>query len=83
MGATEWKKLCQKVKSIEEEYAESDHVVDLVTEQFIIRVEESSDDSVSDDSASADDRSSPEPGPSSKRPCQEHIEGVLPLSDSD
>lgn len=33
MGATEWKKLCQKVKS----------------KQFIIRVEESSDDSVSDD----------------------------------
>jgi len=89
MGAWDWGKLCQKVKDIEEQYVKSDHVVDLVTEEFIIRVDgDSSEDSLGesddDDAVSADDRSSPEPGPSvSKRPCWDTIEGVRPLSDSD
>ncbi|KAL0880990.1 hypothetical protein ABMA27_002142 [Loxostege sticticalis] len=89
MGAWDWQKLCKKVQDIEEQYAISDHVVDLVTEEFIIQVnEDSSDDSIDesdeDESASTDDRSSPEPGPTtSKRPCLDTIEGVTPLSDSD
>ncbi|XP_039754386.1 uncharacterized protein LOC120629507 [Pararge aegeria] len=89
MGAWDWQKLCKKVKDIEEQYAMSDCVVDLVTEEFTIRVnEDSSEDSLGesddDDSASTDDRSSPESRPStSKRPCLETIEGVIPLSDSD
>ncbi|CAB3221203.1 unnamed protein product [Arctia plantaginis] len=80
MGAWDWLKLCKKVKDIEAQYAKSDHVVDLVTETFIISVDDSDDD----DATSTDDRSSPEPGPStSKRPCRDTIEGVIPLSDSD
>lgn len=75
MGAQEWEKICKKVKDIEEEYAKSDHVVDLLTEQFIIRVDDSSEDDDSDDGYEDDDddncdRGSPEPGPStSKRRC--------------
>ena len=76
MGAQEWEKICKKVKDIEEEYAKSDHVVDLLTEQFIIRVDDSSEDDDSDDGSEDDDdddncdRGSPEPGPStSKRRC--------------
>ncbi|XP_045516861.1 uncharacterized protein LOC123709513 [Pieris brassicae] len=84
MGTWDWQKLCKKMKDIEEQYAKSDHVVDLVTEQFIIHVDgDNSEDSIEDD-ASADERSSPEPGLSvSKRPCRETIEGVIPFSDSD
>lgn len=89
MGAWDWQKLCKKVKDIEEQYAKSDHVVDLVTEEFVIHVNgDSSDDSISefdeDDAASADERSRPEPGPSTrKRLYQDTMEGVTPLSDSD
>ncbi|XP_060808779.1 uncharacterized protein LOC132903764 [Amyelois transitella] len=53
MGATEWGKLCTKVKEIEADYCKSDHVVDMMTETFIIRVgdddTESSDDENSND----------------------------------
>ncbi|CAF4824180.1 unnamed protein product [Pieris macdunnoughi] len=84
MGTWDWQKLCKKVKDIEEQYAKSDHVVDLVTEQFIIHVDGDSSEDSNEDDASADERSSPEPGPSvSKRPCCETIEGVIPFSDSD
>lgn len=59
MGANEWGKLCQKVKEIETEYIKSDHVIDLVTEDFIIHVdddvESESDDSSNDDSDEDDD----------------------------
>ena len=89
MSTWNWQKLCKKVKDIEVQYATSDHVVDLVTEEFTIRVdEESSEDSIGEsedeDAASADDRRSPEPGPStSKRLCRDTIEGVNPFSNSD
>lgn len=64
MHADEWQALCNKVKNIEEQYAKSDHVVDMMTEQFIIQVNndsssgESSDSDISDDyevSSSSDD----------------------------
>ncbi|XP_039746712.1 uncharacterized protein LOC120624314 [Pararge aegeria] len=55
MGAQEWGKICKKVKDIEEEYVKSDHVVDLLTEQFIIRVDDSSEDDDSDDGYEDDD----------------------------
>ncbi|GBP23218.1 hypothetical protein EVAR_82383_1 [Eumeta japonica] len=37
-----WKKLRKKLKDIEEQYAKRDHVVDSVTEEFVIRVDENS-----------------------------------------
>ncbi|GBP80887.1 hypothetical protein EVAR_52191_1 [Eumeta japonica] len=62
MGAPEWEVLGDKVKRIEEEYAKSDHVVDLMTEEFIIRVGDDVDDdedsSDSDDSEDIDGESS-------------------------
>ncbi|GBP15414.1 hypothetical protein EVAR_80585_1 [Eumeta japonica] len=62
MGASEWEVLCERVKRIEEEYAKSDHVVDLMTEEFIIRVCDDTDndeDSLdSDDSEDVDGESS-------------------------
>lgn len=86
MGEQEWTILCQKVKNIEEEYAKSDHVVDMMTEQFIIYVDEESSETDTDsdgvDNDSTDECKSPEPGPStSKRLCT--IEGVHPLSESE
>ncbi|XP_045458527.1 uncharacterized protein LOC123668880 [Melitaea cinxia] len=81
MGEREWQILCQKVKNIEEEYAKSDHVVDMMTEQFIIHVDEESSENDTDSDGANDDSTdacSPEPGPStSKRLCT--IEGVHPL----
>ncbi|XP_047030090.1 uncharacterized protein LOC124637570 [Helicoverpa zea] len=43
MGASEWSKMCEKVKNIEEEYKRSDRVIDSLTEEFIIRVNSDSD----------------------------------------
>lgn len=99
MGGQDWGKLCRKVKDIEEQYAKSDHVIDLFTDEFVICVNEDSSEDDSDDSDDDDaddddvrdnsDRSSPVAGPSSrKRPCTGQaygslVEGVLPLSDSD
>ncbi|KAL0879675.1 hypothetical protein ABMA27_003390 [Loxostege sticticalis] len=65
-------KAMQKGAGYKEQYAMSDHVVDLGTEEFIIQVNgDSSDDSIDesdeDESTSADDRSSPEPGPTTSK----------------
>ncbi|XP_028165299.1 uncharacterized protein LOC114356372 [Ostrinia furnacalis] len=54
MGATEWGKLCTKVKEIEADYSKSDHVVDIMTETFIIRVGDDDSDSNNDESLSDD-----------------------------
>lgn len=51
MGTTEWGKLCDKVKEIEADCCKSNHVVDMMTETFNIRVRD-------DDSGSNDDESS-------------------------
>ncbi|GBP68521.1 hypothetical protein EVAR_55654_1 [Eumeta japonica] len=53
MGAPEWEVSCDKVKRIEEEYAKSDYVVDLMTDEFIIRVGDDTDDD--EDSSDSDD----------------------------
>ncbi|KAH9645334.1 hypothetical protein HF086_002960 [Spodoptera exigua] len=95
MGAQEWEKLCKKVKDIEEEYSKNDHVVDILTEQFIIRVDDSSEEDDADDDDDYD-RSSPEPEPStSKKPCTSFsqdssaapygvlMEGIQMLSESE
>lgn len=80
MSADEWGKLCNNVKKIEADYIQSDHVVDLVTEQFIIYA--------SDDSGSSSDGSyveDEEPTPSTSSIAGFNlIPGVMPLdSDSD
>lgn len=55
MGESEWEKLCTKVKTIEEDYKKSDNVVDLMTETFIICVEDDgSDDDFGEGSSSED-----------------------------
>lgn len=58
MGVREWESLCSKTKSVEDEYARSDHVIDLMTEQFIIRVTD--DDSDSEESEDNSDMSDEE-----------------------
>lgn len=59
MGASEWSMFCEKVRSIEEEYKRSDYVIDSLTEELIIRVNDDSDSdgdfSDSDDDDSDDD----------------------------
>ncbi|KAJ8728805.1 hypothetical protein PYW07_006501 [Mythimna separata] len=66
LGAREWEILCNKTKSVEEEYAKPatnrDHIIDLMTEQFIIRVTDYSSDSEEsddDDSEMCDDNEVP------------------------
>ncbi|XP_026322226.1 uncharacterized protein LOC113231900 [Hyposmocoma kahamanoa] len=92
MNYRDWGKLCKKVKDIEEQYANSDHVVDMLTEEFVIRdTEDDSEDDIDsdDDNEDNDDRSSPEPGPSmSRRHCtgpayDNLMEGVMTLSNSE
>ncbi|KAI8423784.1 hypothetical protein MSG28_012805 [Choristoneura fumiferana] len=61
MGNSEWDKLCQKMKEIERPYMKSDHVVDLVTDQFVIYADEDSESE--DDDDHHDDSMSPEPRP--------------------
>ncbi|XP_037875263.1 uncharacterized protein LOC119630329 [Bombyx mori] len=51
MGAPEWGRLCQKIKEIEAEYVKSDHVVDLLTDEFVIFA----DDDCDTDKESSDD----------------------------
>lgn len=58
MATTDWNKLCQKVNQIEEQYRKSDHVVDTMTEEFIIHVGDDDSDSDEDrisDTEDADD----------------------------
>lgn len=40
----DWKKVCEHVIQIEDAYAKNDHILDNITEQFIIEVSDSSDD---------------------------------------
>ncbi|CAK1600754.1 unnamed protein product [Parnassius mnemosyne] len=54
MGATEWGKLCTKVKEIEADYCKSDHVVDMTTETFAIHIGDHDSDSDEDGSSSDD-----------------------------
>lgn len=63
MGASEWGKLCQKVKEIEAQYIKSDHVVDVVTDEFIISVDDDSDSN--EDSDYEDDFQEQSPSTSS------------------
>ncbi|XP_026326220.1 uncharacterized protein LOC113234914 [Hyposmocoma kahamanoa] len=63
MGASEWAKLCQKVKEIEAQYIKSDHVVDVVTDEFIISVDDDSDSN--EDSDYEDDFQEQSPSTSS------------------
>lgn len=90
MGPEEWKKLCDKVKSIEENYITSDHTVDMLTEQLVICVGESdeSDDLTDVDfpESSEDEDFSMELGPSSSSstiPSSTMIEGIMELEKSD
>ncbi|XP_045459312.1 uncharacterized protein LOC123669766 [Melitaea cinxia] len=90
MGPEEWKKLCDKVKSIEENYIKSDHTVDVLTEQLVICVGESdeSDDLTDVDfpESSEDEDFNMEPGPrssSSTIPSSTMIEGIMELEKSD
>ncbi|CAF4890139.1 unnamed protein product [Pieris macdunnoughi] len=82
MSEREWQILCGKVKDVEKEYADCDHVVDMVTEEFVIHVgEESSEDDSDGADGSIDVCSSPELGPSTSKRCC--LIGVYPLSESD
>ncbi|XP_046971055.1 uncharacterized protein LOC124538094 [Vanessa cardui] len=54
MGAREWGLLYNKVKSIEEEYGKSDHIIDLMTDELVIRVSDDEDSSDSEESQESD-----------------------------
>lgn len=81
MGATEWQKLCDKVKSIEDDYVKSDHIVDQLTDKIIIRVGE--DSSSESDDSEMEDEVDATPGPSGEQRYGPLIEGIGILSDSD
>lgn len=55
MGPIEWEKLCHKVKDIEQEYIKNDHVIDLVTDEFVIYADDESDSDEGSDSDSDDE----------------------------
>ncbi|XP_046428166.1 uncharacterized protein LOC124183570 [Neodiprion fabricii] len=88
MGPSEWAKLCKKVKEIEDEYIKSDHVVDVVTEQFIIFADDDSESDSDDDDDEIDDddeTTEPTPGTSSASAGFDIMEGIsiLPVDDDD
>nr|XP_046471014.1 uncharacterized protein LOC124213606 [Neodiprion pinetum] len=88
MGPSEWAKLCKKVKEIEDEYIKSDHVVDVVTEQFIIFADDDSESDSDDDDDEIDDddeTTKPTPGTSSASAGFDIMEGIsiLPVDDDD
>lgn len=89
MGPCEWKKLCDKIKSIEEAYIKSDHVIDEMTEEFIIHVGDfdSSDDENDSSTDSENETLAPSsslgPSTSGPIPLANYVEGVTPMSDSD
>ncbi|CAH2089437.1 unnamed protein product [Euphydryas editha] len=65
-----------------EAYVKSDHVIDSMTEEFVIRVEDTdSSDSESDSSTDLEYEIATF-GPSSSIPLGNYIEGVMPMSDS-
>lgn len=86
MGPSEWAKLCKKVKELEDEYIKNDHVVDMVTDQFVIFADDESDSSGDDDDDDDehDEADEPTPGPSSASGF-DIMEGIsrLPESSSD
>ncbi|PZC70602.1 hypothetical protein B5X24_HaOG215526 [Helicoverpa armigera] len=77
MGTDEWSKLCGKVKNIEADYIKSDHIVDTVTENFIIYASDDSD-------SSSDESDDEEPRPSTSSGGNFNLmQGIGFLSDSD
>lgn len=82
MGQEEWSALCRKVKEVENEYRKSDHIIDEMTEQFIINT---ASDSESESESESDDYDD-EPMPSTSHGTQgadDLMLGISPLSDSD
>lgn len=85
MGASEWIKLCRKVQETEKEYIKSDHVVDLVTDEFVFFADDESDsddDEYEDDVDCDDDDTSymdEEPTPSTSSANDTLMEGVAVL----
>ncbi|XP_072940847.1 uncharacterized protein [Epargyreus clarus] len=62
MGEPEWMELCAKVESIEDEYRTSDHVIDALTDEIIIRVSENESESeTEEETESSEDDSEVEP----------------------
>lgn len=86
MGPNDWKKLCDEVKTIEEAYINSDHVIDQMTDELDVRVGDSDDNSSSESDSSTDtDDVGPAPRSSSvTTPINDHdYERVITISDSD
>lgn len=80
MGANEWIKLCQKVKEIEKEYIKNDHIVDAMTEEFIIHVGDDDSETNSEDEDSDDVEEINEPVAStSTNAASSFMEGILPI----
>ncbi|KAL4718993.1 hypothetical protein ACJJTC_013795 [Scirpophaga incertulas] len=95
MGPNEWKALCEKTRKIEQEYIESDHIIDDLTDQeILISLGDSSDEGDSDTEDS--ENSSAEDGPVTPQPStsgtardsgchrtHEYITGVRFIDDDD
>ncbi|XP_047543096.1 uncharacterized protein LOC125075400 [Vanessa atalanta] len=88
MGSSEWQKLCSKVRSIEDDYCKSDHVVDQLTDQLVIQVGDSDSSCSSDWEVFDDDEpglstsTNPSTNPRTSTSFAD-FEGFTPLSDSD
>ncbi|GBP26281.1 hypothetical protein EVAR_95449_1 [Eumeta japonica] len=83
MGPSEWVKHCKKVNEIEDEYIKSDHVVGMVTNQFVIFTDDESD---SDDDDDGDDETTEStPGTSSVTAGFDIMEriSILPVDGDD
>lgn len=82
MGQEEWSALCRKVQEVEGEYWKSDHIIDEMTEQFIINTASDTESETESESDGYDD----EPMPSTSHGTQgadDFMLGISPLSDSD
>lgn len=54
----DWKKRCEHVKKIEEDYLNREHVIDQATERFVIHVDDSSDSDSDNDSVASEENMS-------------------------
>lgn len=83
MGQEQGSALYRKVQKVEDEYTQSDHIIDEMTEQFIINT---GSDSENESESESDDNYDDEPMPSTSQRTQEADDfmlGISTFSDSD
>ncbi|CAG4907110.1 unnamed protein product [Colias eurytheme] len=84
LGEKQWSALCRKVQKVEDEYRQSDYIIDEMTDQFIINT--GSDSENESESESDDNYYDDELMPSTSQSTQgadDFMLGISPLSESD